>query len=444
MEMLYNISIYFKYSDDTVPIKYKLWRCRFMSIKVWAKNNETGEILHINSIDKSYKGKMVCLDENCGEVLHICMGEKKKPYFSHSRNKTCNGGGVETLLHLLSRQVIAKCKYFVVPEESIIFRGKKFLFNKRRKVFVSEVISGEVLEQGFKTGLKLVTVGEGVFYIEAGIRGISAARRAAYDRHDARVIEVDLRKFAGNENIDEDELRDYILGYDGIKTFVCSPNIHRISNMIQSSLYTSNGDIIACPVRNYEVLVDKVKCKKCPFYMYSREGVITCSGKGCYSDISDFSIPDRDIRVDKYLEVLPKASYVVDKYYEKYPLGYCKKCKHKLELAVSEHNPVIRGIRVISRNNSYVYTYCPACRALEPILCPKCGGKMRLCVNSRSGRVFLCCEHYNKSATASEKTCYCSLTVFSGEPCSENFADELLNVGVLSDFLNGKKMPNRK
>lgn len=56
-----------------------------MSTKVWAVNKETDQVMNINQIDKSYKGKMVCLDENCGEELIICMGEKNKPYFRIKR-----------------------------------------------------------------------------------------------------------------------------------------------------------------------------------------------------------------------------------------------------------------------------------------------------------------------------------------------------------------------
>lgn len=414
-----------------------------MSIKVWARNKETGEIQHINSIDKSYKGKMVCLDENCGEVLNICMGERKKPYFSHSKNSTCHGGGVETLLHLLSRQIISRCKYFVLPEESFIFRGKKLIFNNRRKVFITAVSSGEILEKGFKTGLKLSTTDGDSIYVEAGIRGMSATRRLAYDKHMAKVVEIDLRKFSTSEDINEDELSDYILGYDGIKTFACSPNINRYTKLVKSSLYMSNGDLVACPVRNYEGLVERNNCKKCPFYLYTKDGTMTCSGKECYSELSDFSIVDKDLRIDKYYEVLPDVKFVVDKYYKKYPLGYCKRCGHKLELGISDSNPVVRGISSIHWNNSYfVYLYCPSCRALEPILCPECGSKMRLCVNKRSGRVFLCCERYNKSST--EVYCNCSLTVFSSEPCNENFADELLDCESIQSFMKHGKSRGRK
>ena len=77
-----------------------------MSIRVWALNKETGEVMHINSVTKDMKGKMVCLDDNCGEELLICKGEVNKPYFSHKSNSSCHGGSTETLLHLLSKQIL--------------------------------------------------------------------------------------------------------------------------------------------------------------------------------------------------------------------------------------------------------------------------------------------------------------------------------------------------
>lgn len=407
-----------------------------MSIKVWARNNETGEVMHVNSIDKSYKGKMVCLDEHCNEVLNICMGEKKKPYFSHSKNCSCNGGGVETLLHLLARQILSKCQRFILPEESIIFRGKKLIFNPKRTIIVREVILGELRENGFKTGIKLIDMLGEVYYIEASIRGVSASRKNAYSKHNANLIEVDLRKFSGNENFDEAELTEFICGEKGVKSFVCSPNIDRVENLIKKAEFTANGEYIACPARMYEQIVEKKKCSKCPFFMYSRDGVITCAGKGYFSEVVDFRIVDKELRFEKYVDVLPEPIWAVDKFAMLHPFGVCEKCNTPNEIAVSERNISIAGIiRLVRNDNSYAYIYCPACGNLQPITCPVCGEKMKVCVNKRTKSVFLSCDSYIRGGSG----CNTTLTLFTAEPCIKNYSDELLAVKSIQNFLKNFK-----
>lgn len=393
-----------------------------MSIKVWARNKDTGEILHINSVDKSFKGKMVCLDDNCGEVLNICMGEKKKPYFSHSRNSTCSGGGVETLLHLLSKQILKACKTFVLPEEYFIFRGKKIVFNEAKKVFVSSVTSGEVLEQGFKTGFKLMTLGGKTYYIEPSLRGISATRRTAYAKHDLNVIEIDLRKFSDADNIDEEALREYICGGSGIKTFVCSKAINRLTKLVNDSEYTSNGELIACPARDYKAIVESKKCKTCPFYMYRKDKSIVCSGKGCYSSAVDFKINELELRREKYSNILPEPILVANKGVFEKPFGLCK-CGNYYDLVLTRSNTRISGLFVTDnealRDKGYVYRHCKVCGSYSVMKCPRCGKYLTLKRNSHNGKIFLCCSDYD---------CKFTLTTFTQEPCGDNYADEITTI----------------
>lgn len=401
----------------------------YMSIKVWAKNTDTGEVMHINSIDKTYKGKMVCLDENCGEILNICIGDKNKPYFSHSKNCTCNGGGVETLLHLLSKQILSKCKTFVLPEESIIFRGKTLVFNPRKTIMVRETSGGEVLEKGFKTGIKICDYVGGVYYIEPSVRGITSARRQAYRKHGANVIEIDLRKFAYNDNIDEPELREYICGDTGIKSFICSPNILRVSAMIHKAEFSASGDYICCPAYLYEGVVTKKGCQSCPFYMYTKDGVMTCSGNEYYSEVVDFRIDNKELRREKYSELIPKPVWLVDKKAMLKPFGVCEKCGRKKVICTStKTGNSIDGIPEIYWSEThYAYIGCPACKTIKGIVCPRCGNRMTICKNNRTGTIFLVCD---------DVKCKTSITLYDSEPCNDNYSDELLTVGTLQNYLN--------
>lgn len=410
-----------------------------MSIRVWALNKETGEVMHINSVSKDMKGKMVCLDENCGEELLICKGAVNKPYFSHKSNTSCHGGSTETLLHMLSKQILKKCGTFTLPEESVIFRGKKIIFAAKRNILVREVELNVNLGSGLRAVAKLTDFSNEEFYIEPSVRGISNSRVEAFRKKDVNLVEIDLRKFAKiGEDLDIDELTHFICNGSGVKNFICSKSINDIERKVASSIYVSNGKYIACPAYDYEGIVDIKKCSTCPFYMYSVDSTITCSGKGCYSDSSDFQIQSTDRRRSKYENRIPKPLWSLNRYLGLQPFGECPDCGSEMRLSMtSKQSTPIAGINYIIRELPHcVYIECPNCHRLEPLFCPKCGRELRVHVNRtsqgyREGTVFIMCEGYSNKSNAN---CDFSLTLFDGVPCGKNYARELKLVRQFKDL----------
>lgn len=413
-----------------------------MSTKVWALNRETGEVQHINHIDKSYKGKMICLDENCGEELIICMGEKNKPYFSHQKNTTCGGGSTETLLHMLGKQILSKCKSFTLPDEYVIFRQKKVLFSSKRTIMVKEVVPFEILDNKFKTGVKLVDFNGDAYYVEFATREVKSSRKTGYIKNECKAIAVDLHKFARDtDNIDEKELTEFICGALGVKTYITSPSIAAVESEINKSLFCASGDYIACPAYNFEEIVEKANCKDCPFFLYSQrsDGSIHCAGRGCYSEAVDFKNMDfYDYRRERYIDLVPKPVWGVDKYAHKKMLGVCSRCGGELRIAQGNRARQIKGVRMVDKETAYAYLVCEDCGSSTIIRCPDCKEPMELRVNRSTRVVFLGCSAY------ADRSCRASLSLFNGEPCRDNYADQLLQVGGLSLFLSDPKKARRK
>lgn len=406
-----------------------------MSTKVWALNRETGEILNVNNIDKSFKGKMVCLDENCGEELIICMGEKNKPYFSHQKNTKCTGGSTESVLTQLSKQVLRTCTSFYIPEESTIFRGKKVVMSPSRTISVAQVQLNCALDEKFKATAKLTSTENEVFFVEFGTKDMSTSRRKAYARFGCRVIMVDLHQFARDvDSVKEDELKEFICGDKGIKTYVTSPFLAFVEDEIQKSLFCGNGDYLACPARDFEAIVEKKRCKECPFYMHTSrtDGAIYCAGKGCYSDASDFKADESfENRYDRYIDLVPSPVWGVDKFAYTNVIGTCPRCGGSLEVAQGTRARRIVGIRSANKDTAYAYRVCEDCGGISLIKCPACGDPMELKINRKTGGVFLGCTGYRATGG-----CRASITLYTCEPCRDNFADQLLQVDSLDFFLN--------
>lgn len=409
-----------------------------LSIKVWALDKETGKVMHINSVTKDMKGRMICLDENCGEELLICKGTVNKPYFSHKSNSDCHGGSTETLLHMLSKQILKECETFTLPEESVIFRGKKIVFSSKRNILVREVALNVNLGNGLRAVAKLTDFSNDEYYIEPSVRGISTSRVEAFRRKDVNLIEIDLRKFAKvGEDLDLDEFTHFISNGSGVKNFLSSKEINNVERQVKESTYTSNGKFIACPAYDYEGIVDKRNCSSCPFYMYSVEDGITCTGKGCYSESSDFQILSFDRRRSKYEKQIPKPLWSINRYSRLTPFGVCPDCDTEMRLCMTARQSApIAGINYMIRELPHsVYIECPECHRLEPLLCPKCGKELKVHVNRtsqgyREGTVFIICDDYSNKSDAK---CDFSLTLFDGVPCGRNYAKELK---IVKEFKN--------
>jgi hypothetical protein len=78
----------------------------------YAYSTITNEIVHVDDVPNGDKCNCVCLD--CNKSLIAKHGKHNTHHFSHIGDSNCNGGG-ETLLHLLTKEVISENKNFFIP-----------------------------------------------------------------------------------------------------------------------------------------------------------------------------------------------------------------------------------------------------------------------------------------------------------------------------------------
>lgn len=411
-----------------------------MSTKVWAFNSELNRIQHISEVDKSYQGKMLCLDDGCKAELLICIGSKNQPYFAHKSNTSCSGGTKEAVLKLLCTQVLMECKVFTLPDEFFIFRKQRVLLSSERSIAISEVSPFSIIEDNFKTGIVLKDFEGNIYYIEFTSGSVSNARLKQYIANNCTVVAVDLSKFSGSlDEANFETIKDFILGSSTAKAYITSPSLECISNKIKGSLYRSNGDKVLCPARCYEVVVESKKCSSCPYFdRYDTvDKSVVCYGKGCYSSAQDFNEQLRlDIRKERYSSKLPKPLWGINKESYTAYFGRCTECHGKYVIGQGSKGESFIGIYLVSdKQDKYVYKVCEDCGHTELVLCPSCHKPMVLRRNRRDGSIFMGCTGYSGINYSRQYSCNTCISLFSDEPCCDNIHESIKAVGSLDLFL---------
>lgn len=414
-----------------------------MSTKVWAYNAELDKIQHISEIDKSYKGKMYCLDDNCKSELTICIGSKNQPYFAHKSSTSCKGTKTkEGILRLLCMQVLRECKKFTLPDEFVIFRNQRVLLSCERTILISEVLPFETLGSDFRTGVSLKDWEGNTVYVElVQSEGIASSRLKAYNSRGCTVVKIDLSKFRRNlDDVNFDDIREFVFGSSLAKSYIVSPSISKINEEIKRSLYKSNGEKILCPARSFEAVVESKKCQNCPYFdkYDSTDKSVICYGKGCYSSASDFGNTSRlDLRRERYSHKLPEPVWGVDKTTYMAYFGRCPECHGKYIIGQGTQGEKLYGLAVVEKeNDKYVYKVCRDCGHYEKILCPSCHRPMVLRRNHRNGSIFAGCTGYSGRGIGERYSCNTCISLFEDEPCMDNIHEDIKLVGSLDLFLS--------
>lgn len=412
-----------------------------MSTKVWAYNAELNRIQHISEIDKSYKGKMYCLDDDCKSELIICIGSKNQPYFAHKSTTTCKGGIKDGVLKQLCTQVLRECKMFTLPDEFLIFRNQRVLLSCERTIHISEVLPFETLDGDFRTGISLKDWEGNTFYIElTSSSGISLSRLREYSSRGCTVLELDLSKFKkGLDDIDFSDIRKFVYEASIAKNYLTSPAIVRVKSEMKRSYYKSNGEKILCPARSFEAVVESRKCQSCPYFdkYDSTDKSVLCYGKGCYSMASDFSNMTRlDLRREHYEYKLPNPVWGVDKTAYIAYFGRCSECGGKNIIDQGTLGEKFYGVgRVEDKKDKYIYKVCQDCGNYELVLCPTCHRPMTLRRNHRNGSIFAGCTGYTGRGVGEMFSCSTCISLFEDEPCMDNIHEDIKLVGSLDLFL---------
>ncbi|MBR1238602.1 DUF2384 domain-containing protein [Bradyrhizobium sp. AUGA SZCCT0240] len=87
----------------------------------WAIGPE-GRIAHISEVANGIRCGCRCPDKNCKEPLIARTNHPTTPHFAHTANTACNGGGPETVIHLLAKEAIADHKKLHLCEQRASFK----------------------------------------------------------------------------------------------------------------------------------------------------------------------------------------------------------------------------------------------------------------------------------------------------------------------------------
>lgn len=433
-----------------------------MSINKWGILKETGKLVNIDNLDKSYQGKVVCCDKNCGCDLILNIGAKKDPYFRHPAHNACSGGSAETILHKLAKDVILNstklfvpsCQYSAVKDRPINVDEEFMLDLSQCTVFSEQSLKNDV---SLIPDVTIEAPNGEFFYVEIYVThktNETKIKKYMGLVGDFHVVEIDLRDYKDIDKFSYNELADAIC-LNAKRTIIASKNLAVITNRVKDAEFYATGDKAICPCQ--DAIVSTKDCKKCPFYISTNRGTMSCLGKSCYGKASDIEKGrPADELYDIYCEEIPKPIGKIDYNAFKHPIGLCKRCNEPLVLATgfedddnynkgtitpTNTGKVLVGIGVLSFKTGAVYTYCPKCGAYHKLECPVCkklskikkiGYDMRISRNQTKGNVWMHCENYRTGESLKrhgvdlEYGHNYSLSVYTNIPITNNYADEIL------------------
>lgn len=98
-----------------------------MAELTYAINTER-QLVHVDSVPNGIACKCIC--PCCGAALVAKNnGETVVPHFAHASGASCNGA-LESELHLLAKDIIAKDKCVMLPPYGNVYRGGVVIFDE--------------------------------------------------------------------------------------------------------------------------------------------------------------------------------------------------------------------------------------------------------------------------------------------------------------------------
>lgn len=423
-----------------------------MSQRVWCYDKDKQEYVHALDACKEESESYVCPE--CGQRVICCQGEKNEWYFRHYVKSRCVGGSSETLLHKLAKQFLTGLTTFYVPSiEEVFKKDQTVVVLKEQTIRVSRVdleksiLGGDLRPDAIIEGTTIAKWKNVQVCVEITVHhGVNQTKMKKYRRYIAEqeelgntvyVIEVNLDKFTKDfDAVLPDEIKTSIVNESPYKITRLATGCH--VDLAKDRFQFQNG-YVCCPAYDKpEYVVDTKYCKSCPFFVSRSGNMNICYGKKAYAKPKDvLDGQTKEYRMDIYSEMMPKHHLSVVDTNVDYPLGSCS-CGGQCRVGTGYAEGVrsFKGIIKLPRDTVYAYKWCTVCGKVTPITCPDCGAPMKLLRNPKNGKVFLYCTNNESDG---EDRCLCSLTLFTDDSCGYNYADEVIGVGGLDNFLSGKK-----
>lgn len=151
-----------------------------MALKIpFGYSRSQKQVYHIHQLDKSYRGSKDFFCVGCNELLTVAFGDIVPPYFKHKPGGGC-GGGIETALHVIGKQIITKNKNIYVSNIGYISYtdayAEKYLDQRKPDVTTT------YLEKKLYFEIKVT-------------HAVDTKKKEFYEAGKHRCIEVDLSAF---------------------------------------------------------------------------------------------------------------------------------------------------------------------------------------------------------------------------------------------------------
>lgn len=261
------------------------------------KNNE---IVSINDVDKGLKCGCIC--QACGEKLVARKGKIKTPHFAHYSGSECEYA-YESILHLMSKEILASTKEFVIPAVYIEFPGsykQKELISEATKITIDKV----ELEKRFDNVVPDIVVyshGKSLFIEIFVTHKIDDNKHSKLREKNISTIEIDLSKI--DRQITYEELKRILISDCSEKRWVfnafANNKLKKYLSVSEKYMIIRRGfasHIDNCPInrriwkgRSYANMIDD--CLSCSYCISIEGSYVYCSGAKRISSLTDFGIP---------------------------------------------------------------------------------------------------------------------------------------------------------
>ncbi len=163
-----------------------------MRNSILAMHQESGRIVFITEVPKGLSCNCICPD--CGKPFLAAQGEKNEWHFRHHEETHC-GGGQETALHLMAKDII-------VSSSRISLRGYGSITYENPQT--------EKPFQGITPDVSAKTDGKDLFFEIQVTHAVDKAKETFYKDGEYKSIEIDLKNYTATarEDLAQEVLRN--------------------------------------------------------------------------------------------------------------------------------------------------------------------------------------------------------------------------------------------
>ena len=218
-----------------------------------------GLLVSVNDVERGLQKNVVC--PSCQIPLVARKGRRKIHHFAHHNGADCPTG-LQTVLHMRAKDIIAEAKSIFVPEHSIIIPARQSAFNiiKSQKVMLSEVWLEKRLDRIIPDVLARTSGIELLIEIRVS-HAVEESKLDLIKSMNLRAIEVNLSDFHA-KGYNDDILRERLIEQHVCKKWLSSPKInHVIENDLIATIFENCAQLPVTFIsrRDEEVLCPAIR-----------------------------------------------------------------------------------------------------------------------------------------------------------------------------------------